>query len=1242
MEPATVAQFNGTARFHLRRRVGHGAVGAVFEAWDEELKTTVALKVLHGVSPDGLLSLKKDFRAVQDVRHPNLVKMGELFEEGGTWFFTMEFVDGVALRKYVRPLEGSYASIRPGAPDAAPSATSSPRFDEARLRSALPQLVRALEALHAHGKVHRDVKSSNTLVTHSGRVVLLDFGVASELAPDVENADEALVGTVAYMAPEQALSEPIGPAADWYALGVIIYEALTGRFPFYGLTHEIVLKKLQGATPAPSTLVRGLPPDLESLCMDLLRAAPAERPTGAAILARLGAPAVDERRTSGPQAIAVFVGRTGEVDVLERALSDARKGATVTTLVQGESGVGKSFLVRRFLAGVRDRYPRAVVLAGRCFERESVPYKAVDGVIDQLRDYLSSRTAPERVELLPVDSPLLARAFPVLRDVIPILDSPPDAGANPQALRARMFVALRALLARIAAQGQLIVSIDDLQWADKDSLELLVEVMRPPDAPSLLLVATIRMATEGGSTRRRARRGWGIDALEGDVRHVQLKHLANEEARALVKALVGASADDSTIDEMVADSKGHPLFIDELARHRASDQRAKGLRLDDALWSRVTRLGRHVQRLLELIAVAGLPIAQGIAADAAGIDLGQLSELAGELRAEHLVKTGGARRGDVIEIYHDRVRQSVLGHLEPGARGMWHGRLAAALERVKSEDAETLAIHWHGAGDTARAAMYAERAADAAMETLAFERAARLYRSALADSARGGETETKQSKDHAEDLKRRLAEALLNAGYVGKAAEVNLDLAEQASGERATDLRRRAAEQLLCSGRFEAGLTLLQRVLAAVTIYFPRSPATVVLSLVFFRLVLAIRGLELRKTAGAKASDAAALMRADAAWSAGCGFAMTDNLRGAYFQARNLVLCLRLGDRVRVSRALAMEVCFRSTGGRKSEAQTAALLAKEWELAREVGTPEATAMAAAATGYHHFMVGRWRMAADSLVEAEATFRDRCVGVTFQINAVRSMLYRALASLGALRDLELRVPPVLREVEKQADQFAIANVRSGPMVLLGLRDDETPRVREELVQANAGLPRDTFLIQHYYVLLAECQLDLYTGDGAAALGRLHAAWPALRRSLLLRVQTVRVLLVEQRVRAALAAAVSPTSARSELLALAAQGTRALEGEKLPWSTAVATMFRGALAAARGDTATAAKTLEESEIQFGAIDMRLYAAACRRRRGELLAGPEGELLVRDADARFEAEGTRNPQRMVGLYVPAVERS
>src|SRR6185312_17067466 len=115
--------------------------------------------------------------------------------------------------------------------------------DAAKLRGALAQLAQALAALHAADKVHRDVKPSNVMVTRQGRVVLLDFGLVTEALSEDVSTGNAVVGTPAYMAPEQAASRELTPAADMYAVGVMLFEALTGRVPIDGAPLQVLLEK---------------------------------------------------------------------------------------------------------------------------------------------------------------------------------------------------------------------------------------------------------------------------------------------------------------------------------------------------------------------------------------------------------------------------------------------------------------------------------------------------------------------------------------------------------------------------------------------------------------------------------------------------------------------------------------------------------------------------------------------------------------------------------------------------------------------------------------------------------------------------------------------------------------------------------------------------------------------------------------------------------------------------------------
>src|SRR5581483_3008808 len=339
----------------------------------------------------------------------------------------------------------------------------------------------------------------------------------------------------------------------------------------------------------------------------------------------------------------------------------------------------------------------AVVFFGRCYERESVPYKAIDDVVDALSRYLGL-LEPEEIEaLLPPDAPLLGQVFPVLRRLTRPAhagDAPEPKAANappldPTDLRARTFNVFRELLARLAARRPLVLVIDDLQWADADSLALLAEVLRQPGAPPMLLVATLRAALESeGATR-------SLEQLErqlrGDVRTVRLSGLQPDDARALVDQILRGAEHDGPDEAMRAqaidpaviarEAAGHPLFIDELIRGRLVLGEERPVDLEDVLWARIQRMPPPARRVLELVATPGAPIVPEAAARAAELEPGPFAEEMARLRAAHLVRTTGARRSDSIESYHDRVRNAVRSRLQPDEQSGLHRKLATALEQ---------------------------------------------------------------------------------------------------------------------------------------------------------------------------------------------------------------------------------------------------------------------------------------------------------------------------------------------------------------------------------------------------------------------------------------------------------------------------------------------------------------------------------------------------------------------------------
>ena len=250
--------------YRILEELGRGGMGVVYRAFDEGRGEVVALKTLLHPDPSLLYRLKQEFRTLADLAFPNVVGLYDFVTDDEQSFFTMELVEGSDFLEHVR-----------GRPE--------------RLRPALRQLATGLAAIHGAGKLHRDVKPTNVLVATDGRVVLLDFGLAGDVqSDDVRRSTQLdVTGTVAYMAPEQAMGEPSSAASDWYAVGVMLYEALTGRLPFSGGAIDILRSKVEREPPAPRDVEASAPQDLSSLATDLLRREPGQRPTGAEILRRL-------------------------------------------------------------------------------------------------------------------------------------------------------------------------------------------------------------------------------------------------------------------------------------------------------------------------------------------------------------------------------------------------------------------------------------------------------------------------------------------------------------------------------------------------------------------------------------------------------------------------------------------------------------------------------------------------------------------------------------------------------------------------------------------------------------------------------------------------------------------------------------------------------------------------------------------------------------------------------------------
>jgi predicted ATPase len=645
-----------SARFRIRRELGAGGMGVVYEAQDAVTHATVALKTLRNRDDEALYQFKREFRLLAALgHHPNLVRLGELFCEHDQWFFTMELIRGQTLLDYVQ--------APPGAPLP---------FDEGRLRAAFRQLADGLCALHAAGYVHRDIKPSNVLVSTEGRVVLLDFGIAAPASRRKSqlSAEPTLVGTPAYMAPEQTELVAIRREVDAYAVGVMMFKALTGELPFSGTPMEIVVEKERRRAPAPSELVGGVPPDLERMCVELLERNPALRPTAAELLRRLGgdgAASLAARDHDADDEAFPFVGRADELGRLNQALTTIVRGGSATSLViQGEAGIGKTALVEHFLARARAAHPGLVALAGRCYEQEFVPFKAFDGIIDALGEHLRQLAPDELPPLVAAGLHFATSLFPALRRVPVVAQAVPLCAHADKTSdrRARAFEELRRLLAAVAERAPLVLFVDDLQWIDSDSRALLEELLRPTERLRCLVIATMRVAADEltGDAAQAARLGALFTPL-------LLRGLGRADSAALVNELVPQALSPQQTEALIQDSRGHPLFLLELLQSAgsAADHDVAGTPWEDLLRRRLGALDAVDRLLLEVAAIAGVPLPHVLTARVAGVDPADGLARLDRLRHARMLRSIGGAGDRRIAPFHDRVRAAIIDVLGEAA-----------------------------------------------------------------------------------------------------------------------------------------------------------------------------------------------------------------------------------------------------------------------------------------------------------------------------------------------------------------------------------------------------------------------------------------------------------------------------------------------------------------------------------------------------------------------------------------------
>ncbi|MGH9872099.1 MAG: serine/threonine-protein kinase PknK [Pyrinomonadaceae bacterium] len=749
-------------RYRLDSEIGRGAMGIVYRATDLELLRPVAVKVLaerlsssrptqedaaatraaetvpSGGDPSPAISASdqrsrfmREARAAAALNHPHIVAIYDVGEDHGFPFFVMELVDG-------------------------PNLGQKPPQDLQQIIEFACQICAALEHAHANNIVHRDLKPANVLLSGvpPSSAKLADLGLALPGRGSRISHAGTIVGTAAYMAPEQALGKTLDGRADLYALGVVLYELTTGRVPFPGNDPLATISQHLHAPVVPPRVLRpDLPRSIETAILRLLAKDPAQRfstaaETATALREALGG-APEELEGEGAGAVAMLdalargrlVARGVELAEARELWRRAQEGRGHCLLLSGEPGSGKTRLAREVI--VQATLDGAVVLSGACYEYEAAtPYLPF---VEAFRRWVREQKDDERLrEAIGESASQIAKLAPEIETRLGPFPVRHELPAHEE--RLLFFDAVTHVLAKLAQRQSLLFYLDDLHWADSGTLWLLGHLVRHLREERVLIAASYRdTELDRAHPLAKALVDWNRERY---TTRIVLKRFNAAETRAQIAALLDENISGEFSEAVYRETEGNPFFVEEVMKaliEQGAVRRESGRwqrceladlvipqSVKEAIGNRLDRVSAECNEILRAAAVLGKTFTiDELMAAANGHSEDKLLDALDEAVGSQLLAANG---DEAFAFTHDKIREVLYEELNPIRRRRLHLRTAEGLERHREKApvaVETLAHHFIHAGEYERGLTYAKQAAAEAERIFAYDEALAAYSRAL-------------------------------------------------------------------------------------------------------------------------------------------------------------------------------------------------------------------------------------------------------------------------------------------------------------------------------------------------------------------------------------------------------------------------------------------------------------------------------------------------------------------------------